>query len=52
MIRKDPILKKRVMFSPKDPSKVTLKLRGEEDPLRLCETFVRKLLSFGVESDS
>ena len=48
----DPILKKRVMFSPKDPSRVTFRLRPEEDPLRLCETFVRKLLAFSAEADS
>ncbi|MBQ9268375.1 MAG: transcription-repair coupling factor [Oscillospiraceae bacterium] len=44
----DPFLKQRVLFSPKDPSKITLKLRGEEDPLRLSETFVRKLQAFSA----
>ena len=44
----DPFLKQRVLFSPKDPSRITLKLRGEEDPLRLSETFVRKLQAFSA----
>ena len=42
----DPQLKKRVLFSPKDPTRLTLKLFSGEDPLKASEAFIKKLLSF------
>jgi transcription-repair coupling factor (superfamily II helicase) len=42
----DPELKKRVQFSAGDTPKLTLKLVKGEDPLRVCEQFVKKFAAF------
>ena len=44
----DPQLKKRVLFSAGDTPKLTLKLAAEENPLKVCEAFVKKFAAFST----
>lgn len=44
----DPDLKKRVLFSAGDTPKLTLKLVSGDQPLRVCEAFVKKYIGFSV----
>lgn len=45
----DPQLKKRVLFSAGDTPKLTLKLEKSENPLRACETFIKKFTEFSIK---
>ena len=44
----DPQLKKRVLFSAGDAPKLTLKLEEQENPLKVCESFVKKFTAFSI----
>jgi transcription-repair coupling factor (superfamily II helicase) len=48
----DPELKKRVQFSAGDTPKLTLKLVKGEDPLRVCEQFVKKFATLSTPQES
>ena len=44
----DPDLKQRVLFSAGDTPKLTLKLTGGDQPLKVCEGFVKKFTAFSM----
>ena len=44
----DPDLKKRVLFSAGDTPRLTLKLQSGDQPLKVCEAFVKKYVAFSA----